>query len=127
MKSKFALTAIVFTIISVFLTGISYANPVETEPVKEETTENQTEKQHIDDFSDRLIIRPFLRIPIFFIDIVEKSNDEYIVYMPNFSLAGGLGVSYNIFRLSFQRTIPGTSDDEALYEKTDYYDFQFFF
>ncbi|MBN1534820.1 MAG: DUF4421 family protein [Spirochaetes bacterium] len=100
----------------------------------QETEESQGtrepgEEPLIQDFSDRLILRPYILVPMNFLTISRHySNDAYsskdIVYLPNPSLCAGAGVSWWIFGLSFHTAVTPLRDTGD-YGRTTFTDIQF--
>lgn len=112
----------------------------------ETAPDSHRHRNPIDDFSRRITIRPFLAVPLQALVIQPSSNNSKalksltdgdtnadssspatrrsITYYPNFTLAGGLGVSYWVFGLSAQMAIKGTAKPESRYGRTKYFDLQ---
>ncbi len=113
----------------------------------ETSPDSYRDRNPIDDFSKRFIIRPFLAVPLQALVIQPSSNNSKalkslvgtdansglsssasskpVSYYPNFKLAAGLGVSYWVFGLSVQTAIDGTAKPDSRYGRTKFFDLQF--
>ncbi|HNV48302.1 MAG TPA: DUF4421 family protein [Spirochaetota bacterium] len=91
----------------------------------------------IDQFDDKIMIRPFVQYPISQLQIRNYDNSldavssdtltNLTTYQPNVNFNVGLGVGYKWFGLSYQMAVTGTARDEADYGRSEYIDFQFYF
>ncbi len=102
---------------------------ISIDPETGEGEEAGMEQPGIVDYSDRLIIRPYLLIPMNFLTIsrynTEKGfSSEEVAYLPNPSLCAGAGFSWWIFGFSFHTAVVPLRDT-AVYGKTTFLDIQF--
>jgi hypothetical protein len=87
------------------------------------------EEPPIQDFSDRVILRPYLLVPMNFLSIARYNTDKdysskNIAYLPNPSLCAGAGISWWIFGFSFHTAVTPLRDTGE-YGKTTFTDMQF--
>ncbi|MCU0846977.1 MAG: DUF4421 domain-containing protein [Spirochaetes bacterium] len=88
-------------------------------------------KKDIDDFSDSVILRPYLIIPVQMLEIhhydtVGFKNSRSIFYIPNPMLCGGSGISYKMVGLAAHSGLTNMMN-KNIYGSTRFMDFQFNF
>jgi len=79
---------------------------------------------YIEDFSDKLVLRSFLKRKFNELEIEDNKNDRKILYKPNQSFSLGGGFNYKWLGIDLAFKLPQAEGQEETFGKTKAFDFQ---
>jgi len=111
---------------SIFGEGLSDKNENQEVQKSEQIVSNNQDAKTIIDYSDKIIVKPFINTNTFVFSVESKDKvGTKLEFNPNVYANNGVSFSYGFLGFSLSTKTDKANEDEDLYGSTEYFDFIF--